>query len=89
MHLELPDYVQVEPVGQCNLKCEMCAIQYRQDGPPYGPPAYMSFDLFKKIVDEHVNMRDIHLQGCPLSDDGALVPFDFRLGHCMTACMAS
>ena len=34
--LGLPTYVQIEPVGQCNLRCQMCPIQFRQDGPPYG-----------------------------------------------------
>ncbi len=33
--MELPTYVQIEPVGQCNLRCQMCSIQFRQDGPPY------------------------------------------------------
>jgi MoaA/NifB/PqqE/SkfB family radical SAM enzyme len=28
----LPRFVQIEPVGQCNLRCEMCAIQFRRDG---------------------------------------------------------
>ena len=42
----LPTYAQLEPVGQCNLRCQMCAIQFRQDGPPYGPPAFMAFERF-------------------------------------------
>ena len=41
--MELPTYLQIEPVGQCNLRCQMCAIQFRQDGPPYGPLAFMAF----------------------------------------------
>jgi hypothetical protein len=35
--LALPTYAQIEPVGQCNLRCQMCSIQFRQDGPPHGP----------------------------------------------------
>jgi radical SAM protein with 4Fe4S-binding SPASM domain len=58
-----PTYVQIEPVGQCNLRCEMCAIQFRQDGPPYGPPAFMVFDDFVKIVDGFQNINELHLQG--------------------------
>lgn len=42
----LPRFLQVEPVGQCNLRCQMCPIQFRQDGPPHGPPAFMDFDVF-------------------------------------------
>jgi MoaA/NifB/PqqE/SkfB family radical SAM enzyme len=30
----LPRFVQIEPVGQCNLRCQMCPIQFRTDGPP-------------------------------------------------------
>src|SRR5438552_768348 len=61
--MQLPTYVQVEPVGQCNLRCQMCSIQFRQDGPPYGPPAFMDFDTFASIVDQFDNLRDLHLQG--------------------------
>ena len=61
--MELPNYVQMEPVGQCNLRCQMCSIQFRQDGPPLGPPAFMDYELFKNIIDEYPNMTDLHLQG--------------------------
>ena len=27
----LPRFLQVEPVGQCNLRCQMCPIQFRPD----------------------------------------------------------
>jgi radical SAM protein with 4Fe4S-binding SPASM domain len=59
----LPSYVQIEPVGQCNLKCEMCAIQFREDGPPYGPPAFMPYDTFTQIIDQFETIQDLHLQG--------------------------
>lgn len=61
--LELPDYVQIEPVGQCNLRCRMCAIRFRKDGRPPGPPAFMDFDVFTRLVDEMDRMTDLHLQG--------------------------
>jgi radical SAM protein with 4Fe4S-binding SPASM domain len=61
--MKLPTYVQIEPVGQCNLRCQMCAIQFRQDGPPYGPPAFMAFDAFTRIVDQFVGLEVLHLQG--------------------------
>ncbi len=61
--MELPSYVQVEPVGQCNLRCQMCSIQFRQDGPPNGPPAFMDFAQFKSIVDQIDTLQDLHLQG--------------------------
>jgi radical SAM protein with 4Fe4S-binding SPASM domain len=61
--MELPTYVQIEPVGQCNLRCKMCAIQFRQDGPPYGPLAFMDFENFTRIIDQFVNIEELHLQG--------------------------
>lgn len=61
--IPLPKYVQIEPVGQCNLRCTMCPIQYRQDGPPYGPLAFMEFNLYTRLVDENPNLEKLHLQG--------------------------
>src|SRR4051812_38179533 len=63
MRMELPSYVQMEPVGQCNLRCQMCPIQFRRDGPPYGPPAYMNFDLFTRLIDQFSTLKELHLQG--------------------------
>src|SRR4051794_30390562 len=61
--LELPDYLQVEPVGQCNLRCQMCPIQFRTDGPPNGPPAFMHFEAFTRLVDQFPALKHLHLQG--------------------------
>jgi radical SAM protein with 4Fe4S-binding SPASM domain len=61
--MELPTYLQIEPVGQCNLRCQMCAIQFRRDGPPHGPPAFMAFEHFTRLVDELGAVRTLHLQG--------------------------
>jgi radical SAM protein with 4Fe4S-binding SPASM domain len=59
----LPTFVQIEPVGQCNLRCQMCAIQFRNDGPPHGPPAFMPLETFTRIVDEFGAIEQLHLQG--------------------------
>lgn len=59
----LPTYVQMEPVGQCNLRCQMCPIQFREDGPPHGPPAFMDFDTFTQLIDELTTLEHLHLQG--------------------------
>ena len=59
----LPRFIQIEPVGQCNLRCQMCPIQFRRDGPPYGPPAFMTFELFTRILDQFPDLRELQLQG--------------------------
>lgn len=61
--MELPTYVQIEPVGQCNLRCQMCPIQFRQDGPPHGPPAFMAYETFTRLVDQFPGLRKLQLQG--------------------------
>ena len=61
--MQLPSYVQIEPVGQCNLRCQMCPIQFRVDGPPHGPPAFMPFARFAALVDGFPELRELHLQG--------------------------
>jgi MoaA/NifB/PqqE/SkfB family radical SAM enzyme len=61
--MDLPKFLQVEPVGQCNLRCQMCAIQFRQDGPPFGPPAFMDFDVFARLLDQFPDLEELQLQG--------------------------
>ncbi len=61
--MKLPGYIQIEPVGQCNLRCQMCSIQFRQDGPPYGPPAFMEFETYTRIIDQFASLQELHLQG--------------------------
>lgn len=59
----LPSFVQIEPVGQCNLRCQMCPIQFRADGPPNGPPAFMPFETFTRLVDQLPALTELQLQG--------------------------
>ncbi len=59
----LPRFLQIEPVGQCNLRCQMCPIQFRRDGPPYGPPAFMSFETFTRILEQFPDLNELQLQG--------------------------
>jgi MoaA/NifB/PqqE/SkfB family radical SAM enzyme len=61
--MALPTFLQIEPVGQCNLRCQMCPIQFRQDGPPHGPPAFMDFDTFTRLVDQFPGLEELQLQG--------------------------
>ena len=59
----LPRFVQIEPVGQCNLRCEMCAIQFRRDGAPHGPLAFLAFDDFTRLVEGFGDVAELQLQG--------------------------
>lgn len=59
----LPRYAQLEPVGQCNLRCTMCSIQFRQDGPPFGPLAFMAWETFTHLIDGLDTLEELHLQG--------------------------
>ena len=61
--MELPAFIQIEPVGQCNLRCQMCSIQFRQDGPPHGPLAFMDFATFTNLIDQFPAPQELHLQG--------------------------
>lgn len=56
-------FAQIEPVGQCNLRCRMCPIQFRQDGPPHGPLAFMELETFRRLIDELPELQVLHLQG--------------------------
>ncbi len=58
-----PTYVQIEPVGQCNLACTMCPINYRDDKPLTGRLKMMDFNLYCRIVDQFTNLQTLHLQG--------------------------
>lgn len=58
-----PSYVQIEPVGACNLRCTMCPINYREDKPLHGSRRIMDFDLYCRIVDQFTNLKTLHLQG--------------------------
>jgi radical SAM protein with 4Fe4S-binding SPASM domain len=61
--IPLPTFLQVEPVGQCNLRCRMCPIQFRRDGPPHGPPAFMNWDTFTRLLDQFPGLKELQLQG--------------------------
>ncbi len=58
--LDFPRKVQIEPVGQCNLRCTMCALPFRA---PAGRPAFMDFALFKELVAQFRGVEELHLQG--------------------------
>ncbi len=61
--MELPNFIQIEPVGQCNLRCRMCPIQFRTDGAHGDPPAFMSYRDFCRLIDQFPNVTELQLQG--------------------------
>ena len=63
MKVPLPGFVQIEPVGQCNLACRMCPVVLRGDGGPGKPPAFMPFETFCSLIDQFAGVRELHLQG--------------------------
>ena len=61
--MNLPGFVQIEPVGQCNLACRMCPVVLRGDGSPGKPPAFMHYAAFCRLIDQFAGVRELHLQG--------------------------
>jgi MoaA/NifB/PqqE/SkfB family radical SAM enzyme len=57
--VNLPSFVQIEPVGQCNLKCRMCPVMYRDAK----PPAFMSYEAYCRLIDQFDGLTELHLQG--------------------------
>ncbi|HEX5103083.1 MAG TPA: radical SAM protein [Pirellulaceae bacterium] len=61
--MRLPQFLQIEPVGQCNLRCQMCPVQFRRDGPAGGGMAGMDYSVFTRLIDQFITVRELHLQG--------------------------
>jgi MoaA/NifB/PqqE/SkfB family radical SAM enzyme len=57
----LPDFVQIEPVGRCNLACRMCSVRFRPDA--QSSAALIDFDTFTRLVDGFPAIKELHLQG--------------------------
>ena len=60
---ELPRFIQIEPVGQCNLRCRMCPIQFRDEGAPGQPRAFMDFEVYTRLIDQFPQAEELQLQG--------------------------
>jgi radical SAM protein with 4Fe4S-binding SPASM domain len=59
----LPRFVQIEPVGQCNLRCRMCPIQFRDEGAPGQPRAFIDYAVFCRLVEQFHGAEELQLQG--------------------------
>jgi radical SAM protein with 4Fe4S-binding SPASM domain len=62
-YVPLPRFVQIEPVGQCNLACTMCAIQFRHPDGARNPEAFLSYEAFCALVNGFGGISELHLQG--------------------------
>lgn len=60
---ELPQFVQIEPVGRCNLRCRMCPVQYRAPAPSYNSSALIKYDDYCRLINQFEGMTELHLQG--------------------------
>jgi MoaA/NifB/PqqE/SkfB family radical SAM enzyme len=56
----LPSFVQIEPVGRCNLRCRMCPVQFRDHG---GASALLDFDAYCRLLEGFPALTELHLQG--------------------------
>jgi MoaA/NifB/PqqE/SkfB family radical SAM enzyme len=61
--IPLPRFVQIEPVGQCNLACTMCPVVFRGEGERGKPPAFMSYETFCRVLAQFPQATQLHLQG--------------------------
>jgi MoaA/NifB/PqqE/SkfB family radical SAM enzyme len=58
---DLPRELQIEVTGACNLRCHMCLVRYR---PPLNRiTGSLSFDTFKRLIDDLPDLEVITLQG--------------------------
>jgi MoaA/NifB/PqqE/SkfB family radical SAM enzyme len=58
-----PRFVQIEPVGQCNLRCRMCPIAFRDDARRGRPPALIDVATFERLLDGFPEAAELQLQG--------------------------
>jgi MoaA/NifB/PqqE/SkfB family radical SAM enzyme len=54
----LPRFVQIEPIGRCNLDCRMCAVNERAD-----EVGEMPLERFRELLDAMPGLEQVHLQG--------------------------
>lgn len=59
----LPSYLQIEPVGRCNLRCRMCPVAFRPESQAGAPPALLSMETFRSVVDQLPGLEELQLQG--------------------------
>jgi MoaA/NifB/PqqE/SkfB family radical SAM enzyme len=61
--IELPRCVQIEPVGRRPLSPRLTAVSMRVDGMRNGPPGFLPFDAFCRLLEELPGLEALRLQG--------------------------
>jgi radical SAM protein with 4Fe4S-binding SPASM domain len=56
----LPEALQVEVTGSCNLSCRMCLVAYR---PRLGRSAHLTLASLRALLDDQPSVRELTLQG--------------------------
>jgi len=59
VQVPLPFFLQIEPVGRCNLHCRMCPVHLRTEA----GAAQMALDDFVRLLEGFPGLRELHLQG--------------------------
>ena len=62
-NVELPRCVQIEPVGRRSLPPRHSPVSLRVDGLRNGPPAFLSFDAFCRLVEQFPRLEELRLHG--------------------------
>jgi radical SAM protein with 4Fe4S-binding SPASM domain len=54
----LPEFVQIEPVGLCNLRCRMCSVPFRKES-----AAFIDIEVYRHLIEGFPTLKDLQLQG--------------------------
>ena len=66
--MKLPHFVQIEPVGQCNLAAR-CARFSSATTARHAAPAFMDFDVFARLIDQFTRTDGAPVAGTRRADD--------------------
>ena len=61
--VQLPDSLQLEPVGHCARRWTLGAEGLRDDGAPFSAPALYGYDAFCRLIDQFPGLAELQLRG--------------------------
>lgn len=56
-------FLQLEPAGDCNLRCRMCSLHCFKDIPAAAASPLLDPALMTRVLDQLPGLRELHLQG--------------------------